>query len=189
MKEVITDRLRMYSLNMYNCSAIQCGIQSAHSNMEYALKYWGDLDFHEWSTYHKTVILLNGGTSNSGEYSPYNLPISKGSMETHLENLIKNGVKAVPFYEPDMNNAMTSISFLVDERVYNKVKYPDYETEIHESEIELLLNSLDYDIYLQMKDEGILSDSFLEWVESIGGESNLFLRFYLHPSKVRLSSN
>ena len=111
---------RMYSLNLYNISGIQCGIQSAHSNMEYALKNFNNDDFQDWANNWKTVILLNGGTSNSGTESYYGYPPAKGTMELHLETLLKIGINVVPFYEPDLNYCMTSMSFIVDEIVFNK---------------------------------------------------------------------
>ena len=118
---------RMYSLNLYSLSPIQCGIQSGHSNVEYVMKNFYDSDLQDWANNWKTVILLNGGTSNSGNESVYDYPKAKGSMEMHLETLLKNNIKAEPFYEPDLNYCLTSISFLVDERVFNKKKYPDFD--------------------------------------------------------------
>ena len=180
MKEITPDRLRMYSLNMYNISPIQCGIQSAHSNMEYASEYWDNKDFQEWMKYHKTVILLNGGTSNAGDKSVYGLPVAKGSMEKHLETLLDNGILAVPFYEPDMNNCLTSISFIVPDSVY---KTSDYK---YAAFADMEKNN-DFSVYLRKKESGKLSENFLRWLDKVGGERNLWLRLYLR--NFRLSSN
>ncbi len=180
MRKITPDRLRLYSFNMYNISAIQCGIQSAHSNMEYASENWGSPDFFEWMKYHKTVILLNGGTSNAGVESVYGLPVEKGSMEQHLETLLANGINAVPFYEPDMNNALTSISFLVDDGVY---KTPNYR---YHAFADMEKNN-DFSVYLRKKESGRLSENFLRWLDKVGGEKNLWLRLYLR--NFRLSSN
>ena len=113
--------LRMYCLVIYNISPIQAGIQSLHAVVEYAQKYFKDEDYQSWAKKHKTVILLNGGTSNDGRTS------EKGSLQKHLDELIKNRVKYSKFNEPDLNDAMTCVCFLVDERVFNKEKYPDLE--------------------------------------------------------------
>ena len=184
---------RMYSLNIYNTSGIQCGIQSAHSNMEYALKHFNDENFQDWSNNWKTVILLDGGTSNNGKESYYGYPAMKGSMECHLETLEKIGIKVVPFYEPDLNYCMTSMSFIVDERVFNKKEYPNFEFE----EYGLLsitkfkdISILEMDDYFQNSDiysEEQVKEEYDYWLESIGGIENFYLRLFL--DKFRMSSN
>lgn len=122
---------RMYFLNMYNLSQIQTGIQSLHACVEYQLKYGKDAAYKEWAKTHKTVILLNGGTSNSGEHSHYGYPLHTGSMESHFAELKKNKIKCAAFHEPDLNYAMSSIAFLVDERVFNKKEYPDFDSKFY----------------------------------------------------------
>ncbi len=166
---------RMYSLNLYNISPIQAGIQSGHSNSEYIFTHFHDEDLQDWGKNWKTVVLLNGGTSNSGKESYYGYAPAKGSMETHLETLKNNDVKVVPFYEPDLNYCLSSMSFIVDERVFNRRKYPDFDYIAYSL---IPLNSL--------KDlEGLDSagytfePSFQTWLESIGGRTNLFLRLFL----------
>ena len=88
---------RMYSLNLYNISGIQCGIQSAHSNMEYALKNFNNDDFQDWVKNWKTVILLNGGTSNNGKESYYGYPTSKGTTFIPIFNKVSRCNSIVPF--------------------------------------------------------------------------------------------
>ena len=117
----------MYFLVMYNISPIQQGIQALHAVIEYFLKHWKDKEFWRWAKTHKTVILLNGGTSNKGHHSEYGEPKQLGSMEQHFKNLKENKIKCAAFYEPDLNHSMSSIAFLVDERVFNKKDYPDFE--------------------------------------------------------------
>ena len=117
---------RMYYLTMYNISDIQKSIQALHATVEYSLKYWKTKEFWRWAKKHKTVILLNGGTSNDGIKSIYGEPKSKGTMENHLDTLKENKIKCAAFKEPDLNGSMTSIAFLVDERVFNKKDYPDF---------------------------------------------------------------
>jgi len=181
---------RMYSLVLYQLSGIQAGIQSGHSNSEYETEFGEDLDYKDWSKKRKTVILLNGGTSNSGKESYYEYPQMKGSMETHLETLLNNTIKVVPFYEPDLNYCMTSLSFLVDERVFDTKKYPDFNYE--EYYLFPINNISDYqNIY---KQEVYFNGSYLEskkdfdiWLDNIGGESNFFLRLF--TKQFKLASN
>lgn len=107
--------LRMYGLVPYNISPIQQGIQFGHAVVEYAQKHFKDKDYQEWAWRWKTFIILNGGTTNS----------ERGSMQKHLVELEKNKIKFATFYEPDLNDTLTAIVFLVDESVFNKEKYPD----------------------------------------------------------------
>ncbi len=172
---------RMYSFVMYQLSGIQAGIQSGHSNIEYSNEHGEDEDYKEWAKKWKTVILLNGGTSNSGKESCYGYAINKGSMEIHLETLLNKGIKVVPFYEPDMNYCLTSMSFIVDERVFNKNMYPDFDFENYSL---FPIKKLDQLRFLQQQDFfddgfGNGKDAFHQWLENIGGEGNFFLRLFL----------
>lgn len=117
-------RQRMYHLTMYNISPIQQGIQSYHAGMEFALKYFNTGEFQQWAFKDKVVIILNGGTSNNIGYDVWNNECA-GTMETHLASLSNAGIKNAPFYEPDLNNSLSAIAFLVDEMVWDKEKYPD----------------------------------------------------------------
>lgn len=172
---------RMYSLVMYQLNGRQAGIQSAHSNIEYSNKYGKDEDYIDWATKWKTVILLNGGTSNSGKESYYDYSPIKGSMEKHLDTLNEIGIKVVPFYEPDMNYCLTSMSFIVDERVFNKDTYPDFKFEDYNlypinnfKQIDILLKE-DYfnDAFPSAKTE------FEHWCLSIGGMQNFLFRLFI----------
>ncbi len=177
---------RMYSLVMYQLNGRQAGIQSGHSNIEYSIKYGQDEDYKDWASKWKTVILLNGGTSNSGKETYYGYPTSKGSMENHLKSLEDMGIKVAPFYEPDLNYCLTSMSFLVDERVFNKKKYPDFDFSDYNlfpierfNDISILLSD-DYfeQSFLNAKED------FEEWCLSIGGMKNFILRLFLKEFKM-----
>lgn len=108
--------LRMYFLVMYNLSPIQQGIQSLHACVEYSNVFGDTQLYKDWALKHKTVIVLNGGTSNNIE------PGYVGSMERHMEALESIGVDYECFREPDCNNATTAISFIVNEPVYDLKK-------------------------------------------------------------------
>lgn len=58
-------------------------------------------------------------------------------MEQHLETLKANKIKCAAFYEPNLNYALTAICFLVDERVFNKKDYPDFEQPTSENFLNL----------------------------------------------------
>lgn len=108
--------LRMYSLVMYNLSSIQQGIQMAHSNAEYSLKYPDYYD--EWANKGKTIIVLNGGTSLDLDH-PLNTWKTQGSMQNHLDKLISFGYPYAYFREPDLNFAVSAISFVVPKSIYS----------------------------------------------------------------------
>lgn len=117
---------RLYGLVLYNISPIAKGIQFGHAAIEYSQKYFEDEDYQLWARKWKTFIILNGGTSNRS-----NDEVKMGTMEKHLRTILLDlRIKYASFYEPDLNDALTSIVFLVDERVFNYKKYPTYETVV-----------------------------------------------------------
>jgi hypothetical protein len=163
---------RMYGLVPYNISEIQKGIQFGHAVVEYAQKYFNDDDYQQWAKLHKTFIILNGGTTNNGEephkHALHSEPYIGSLQNAHLE-LKKNKIKLATFFEPDLNDTLTSVVFLVDERVFDKKKYPDPN-----------------EVYLQtLNGVPVSKRHYDEWVKSIGGKQNLFLREFL--SKLRLA--
>lgn len=149
--------LRMYGLVNYQFGgSIHAGIQFGHSVVEYSLGYSNDEEYLQWAKNNKTFIILNGGTTNDDL-------THVGTMQTHLESLKTNNIKHSFFKEPDINNALTAITFIVDERVFNKVKYPDM--------VETFTGIIGIDPYQK--------DNYNKWVKSIGGEKNAFLRTWL----------
>ena len=110
---------RMYGLVPYNISPIQQGIQFGHAVVEYGLKHGKSDEYQRWAKHDKTFIILNGGTTNNSGYLG-----SMGTLNKHLVTLQENKIRLSVFHEPDLGNQLTAVVFLVDERVFNKVKYP-----------------------------------------------------------------
>lgn len=154
--------LRMYGLVNYQLTGIQKGIQFLHAVVEYNNLYNNEQLYKDWSINNKTVILLNGGTTNKRE-DENGLPF--GSLNQHLLTLHENGIDLATFQEPDLGDQLTSIVFIVDERVFNRKKYPDFE--------DWLLTKDDYPDNL--KNEKL----FKVWSDLVGGEKNIFLRDFL----------
>lgn len=156
---------RMYCLTMYNLSGIQRGIQSLHAVIEYANKFANTEQYKKWALSDKTVIILNGGTSNDG------LQINQvpGSMEQYKAELIENSIKCAWFNEPDLNLSTSGIAFLADERVWDYEKYPDF----------LVDKSIDADEYKEMH-----KNEYQKWVKEIGGEQNAFLKQFIQRFKL-----
>lgn len=116
---------RMYFLVLYSLSPIQQGIQAGHAALEYSMEY-GDERFQAFVEEDKTWIVLNGGTTNDGLEGLYGKAPIKGSLQDHLQTLIDLDVKVSAFREPDLNNALTALTFLVDERIWDRETYPDF---------------------------------------------------------------
>ena len=116
---------RMYGLVPYNLSPIQQGIQFGHAVVEYSLNHYsyteqkGSSPYSQWAHYDKTFIILNGGTTNKNEER-------YGTLNMAQSELHAMGVELATFNEPDLGDQLTAVVFLVDERVWDKEKYPDY---------------------------------------------------------------
>jgi hypothetical protein len=164
---------------MYNISEIQKGIQCYHAGIEYALKYWNNEDFQQWASVDKTVILLNGGTSNHIDYD------NLGSMEEYASLLETNEIKFAFFNEPDLNYSLSSIAFLADERVWDRETYLNFD--FIDSNLKLSVSSHEglekYFDYKPIPEN--IEKQYLGWLEKIGGEKNVFLRNFI--SNLRLA--
>jgi hypothetical protein len=125
---------RMYGLVPYNLSPIQQGIQFGHAVVEYSLQMADrnedspiKIAYNRWAKHDKTFIILNGGTTNNrkfdGEYV--------GTLNAHLAAIHnsygKSGHPIAEFREPDLGDQLTAFVFLVDDRVFDKVNYPDFD--------------------------------------------------------------
>jgi hypothetical protein len=165
------DRFRMYGLVPYNISPIQQGIQFGHALQEYnnilGETYGGrpspsydeiGEDFNTWRLEDKTFIILNGGTSMT--------------MEQHIISLKDAGIHVGVFKEPDLNNMVSGIVFLVPEKVYKREDYPDFKSWM------IKRNPTVH----QLKKMGVeelkveFEESYQEWVITVGGEKNAFLK-------------
>jgi len=117
---------RMYGMVPYNLSDIQKGIQFGHAVVEYANEHSETNAYKKWSRYDKTFIILNGGTTNNKILSD-GLPF--GTLNQYELKLL-GAVPEMPvarFCEPDLGDQLTAICFLVDERVWDREKYPNFE--------------------------------------------------------------
>ena len=115
--------LRMYFFVPYNISPIQQAIQAGHAALEYARKYADAGFFQEFVDYHKTWIVLNGGTTND-QRDFDGVPV--GTLNQIGDQLQDNDIPFSYFREPDLNDALTALCFIADERVFNREDYPDF---------------------------------------------------------------
>lgn len=166
---------RMYGLVPYNLSPIQQGIQFGHAVVDYGRTVDGlepfDKIYKKWADEDKTFIILNGGTTN-------NKPDKLGTLNTHMQIMIDNGVKLQPFYEPDLGDQLTAFVFLVDERVFNRTLYPDFVVET----LPYSKRKPSEKAMSQLEEKN--ASNYKKWEEKIGGPVNAFLRDYLRPLRL-----
>ena len=188
----------MYGFVTYNISEIQKAIQFGHAVVEYGQMVKKNDSvietYDEWADKWKTFIILNGGTSNHS-VNRYNEEEYIGSMESLLEELRENDVTLAKFFEPDLNDMLSAIVFIIDERVFNRKKYLDFGDWVMENHFSYLKNNMLTGSKIErMRKEGyFLTGSendkklYSEWVDFVGGEKNVFLRDFLNPNKVKLA--
>jgi hypothetical protein len=184
--------LRMYGLTPYQLSGIQIGIQFGHAVVEYGqkMKYLGEhnqslnTQYNDWADNWKTFIILNGGTSNHSVNRYSDTEDFFGSMENNLKLLEDNGFEVGTFYEPDLNDMLSGIVFIVDERIFNKKDYPDFSDWLMSSKYAELIRTFDTDVntiaeYIKNSTNKEDQKAYKEWVNLVGGDKNVFLRDFL----------
>ncbi len=189
----------MYFFVPYNISPIQQAIQAGHSAIEYARQYADDYEFQNFADEWKTWIILNGGTTNSrvrkdvinlrDEIDPY-----EGSMDNLYVNLIswnadhKNDkINSSIFQEPDLNDALTAICFIADERVFNYEDYPEFDDWfcIQDFPDDTSEWRASYTVYDKGNRAILFPEQYKHWVTSVmGSEKNVFLRQLLKGKKL-----
>jgi len=145
--------MRMYFFVPYNISEIQKGIQAGHAALEYAEKFGQGLPYEEFIMNHKTWVILNGGTTMDFDADRSG---KSGDLNLIAQQLYGEHIDFSYFREPDLNNALTALCFLADERVYDREKYPDLAPCKEDEK---------YDI-----------ETIRSWVKGLGGRKNVVLR-------------
>lgn len=150
--------LRMYGLVPYNISPIQQGIQFGHAVVEYGSNN-NTVVYKDWAKNWKTFIILNGGTTNLSKTKP-------GTLNQHLKEFKKMGITVATFHEPDLGDQLTAVVFILNEQVFNKKKYPDYDDWLIQNNLE------------PSKKE------FGNWLVFMGGYKNITIRNYISKFKL-----
>lgn len=164
-------KYRLYTFVLRQLSGIDKGIQAAHAMLEYANDFSDSKEYKSFIENDKTVIILNGGTS--------------ADLEEITNKLDKYGISNSVFFEEDLGDCMTAVSFLADERVFDKEKYPDFEEWQSK---EAIFNGLP--AYFNDVDGNFIGFNHKEmadYLELIGGKGNFYLREII--STHRLASN
>ena len=154
---------RMYSLVLRQLNPIQKGVQTTHGVVEYANKYSFDEEYRQWAETDKTLIVLDGGTYQE--------------MVRVYDTLKELGMKFADFQEPDLNYLTTSITFLADERVWNREQYPSWESLPQcPCAIDGNMQAIDPNDYM----------TYNEWVDMMGGVTNVELRKLIFSKKLSM---
>jgi len=156
------------------------------------IKNWERQSYYEknfvsWLEYDKTYIILNGGTSNNIGKSVYSDEEYYGTMEQNLKILQEKEIPHTTFFETDLNNMLSAIVFLVDERVWDKELYPDF-IKFYENKHQVYSEGYGSKPLYILKDwkptEESNPEDHKEWKNLIGGDKNVFLREFLQQFKL-----
>jgi hypothetical protein len=183
--------LRAYFFVPYNISDIQKGVQGIHTAFRFARLFGSDENFINFVDKHETVIILNGGTTNARrDFEGF----SFGTLNQIADQLLAKDIPFSYFTEPDLNDALTALCFIADERVFNREVYPDfvnwllkikmYQEAADEAQkknpalwVELRLKSAE-------EHQELFPEYYKEWVRFLGGEKNVFLRELISDKKL-----
>ncbi|MDD5648822.1 MAG: hypothetical protein PHF86_00125 [Candidatus Nanoarchaeia archaeon] len=169
---------RLYFFVPYNISPIQQAIQAGHAALEYAFKYGNTKEFIDFVTNHKTWIILNGGTTND---SLDNDGYFYGSLNKILDILENNDINYTIFREPDLNDTLTAVCFICDERVFDWENYPDFKSYL----IKTLDNFDKTLLKLTLEDLKLLYPiPYNNWYVLIGGKQNEILKELIKDKKL-----
>lgn len=155
---------RMFGMVAYQLSGIQSGIQFQHAVSRYQRDY-PSISLNKWMFECETSIVLDGGSTNLN-------PNKLGTLNKHLQTLKEMNIIVSEFCEEDLGDQLSAIAFLVDERVYDKKKYPDF---LFERGVDKL-NPIFTDEYDKKEWE--------DYLDMIGGYQNHKLRMFLVPFKL-----
>lgn len=184
--------LRMYGLTNYQLTGIQKGIQFLHGVVEYSqmVNIIGGESlniYNEWANNHKTVVLLNGGTTNHRN-DENGLPF--GTLNNHVLKLKEMQINFSTFNEPDLGDQLTAVVFILDERIFNKKKYPDFKDWLIENYSKQFKKDMRFlptnSILEMMKNSESEKDVkvYKKWIKLIGGERNHQIREFIKNFKL-----
>jgi hypothetical protein len=188
---------RMYFFVPYNISPIQQAIQAGHAALEYACTYGDTKEFKSFIENDKTWIILNGGTTNSktlglNEETAFtgmrNIPI--GTLNQILRDLTLNKIQRTYFVEPDLNDAITAVCFLADERVWDfetHIDFYDWLKATVQPSTKYITDMQNPEIkhYTPEQFKQYFPDMYTRWAETVlGGEKNEFLRNLIRNKKL-----
>ena len=182
---------RMYFFVPYNISDIQKAIQAGHAGMQYVYTHGFRPELISFMDNDKTWIVLNGGTTRSDPDDPGTMQELLNEIFVFNEQHPDHSINKVVFHEPDLNNALTAICFLADERVWDYETYPDFfDFIVNVKMTPEATEQMPAQNYIMLKRQTLenlqkmFPEYYTEWVAFLGGEKNLFLRNLLRGKKL-----
>ena len=187
-------KYRMYFFVPYNISDIQKGIQCGHAVEKYVNEYGKKEDYKDYFRYSKTWIILNGGTTNSNDLDNPGTLNQIWRDRYHFNEVYHNEriqIDMSYFNEPDLNDALTSLCFLADERVWDYETYPDFYDWFQEVKItpgakaEMDRRNPQIRRFTSEKHKELFPEYYEQWVkEVLGGIKNEYLRNLIRNKKL-----
>lgn len=184
----------MYFFVIRQLNGLNAGIQCGHAVEQYAHKYKDDPEYIDFVKNWKTWIVLNGGTTNNrrdfkvGEEYLSSETIAIGTLNQIYDQLLDHEINFSYFEEPDLNDALTAVCFICDERVFNKELYPDFVDFMFNKMYPAARQNIPYEnekwIRSLQNTQELFPEYYTEWVESLGGEKNVFLRNLIKDKKL-----
>ena len=102
------------------------------------------------------------------------------------DSLKENGIDFSYFEEPDLNNALTAVCFIADERVFNREDYPNFPDYLINSNCGEI--SAQRIVEIKMTPEEELKLTYRghceAWEFMMGGKKNIFLRELIKGKKL-----
>jgi hypothetical protein len=107
------------------------------------------------------------------------------------DQLHENDIPFSFFREPDLNDALTAVCFIIDERVFNRKDYPEFIDYIFDvkmyPDVRKDVPEANY-VMLKMqskeKQQELFPEYYKEWVRFVGGLKNVFLRELIKDKKL-----
>jgi hypothetical protein len=182
----------MYFFVPYNISPIQQAIQAGHAALEYAHEFGNSEDYLSFIKKDKTWIILNGGTTNKGyETTPEGKLQLIGSLNQIHYNLCMMKINCHNFSEPDLNDALSAVCFLADERVWDYETYPDFYDWLQDvkmypnAKAEMDRKNPQIRRFTSEQFKELFPEYYKQWTDEIlGGEKNEFLRNLIKGKKL-----
>ena len=156
---------RTYEIVLRHLSGVNKGVQAEHSAKRYIWKYRNEplTEIVMENLENETTIMVDGGTHQD-------------MVEIH-NRFEDAGIHHTYFIEPDLNDCMTAITVIADERVWDRKNYKSYSEFVDLCMIEDGLNPL-----LSSIRPGYIE----QWYEYIGGEKNSILMEILQNKKLSI---
>jgi hypothetical protein len=164
--------LQSYNNKMFDTEEeIARGLKLSHQ------EYYTHGAFKQWTKDKDLVLLKESKTTRIISESKTN---NKSTLKNSLSILNKKQIETGTYYAPEFGNELTCVVFVADERAYNEKDYPDFGTFLskHKDIIDTFEKNRTYESIVQ-EIKTNRSTVYLDWVRSIGGERNEFLREFI----------